>query len=215
MTYKYINEVFDNMSFDFSLIDGIIITHEHTDHIKGLNMIIKKHHPDIYMSPKLAKVLDINNYIDIYNENNINGINYEVINTSHDAIDPIGIIFKTNNEKIVHITDSGYLNKNTVSMCHNANFYLIESNYEDSVIMSNTNYPLKTRQRIMSEKGHLSNLDCARYLHKMVGNNTTHVLFAHMSVNNNNDDLILEHNQDLDVEHKIVLKKDQVIEVEF
>lgn len=215
MSYKYINNVFMDMNFDFSLIDGIIITHEHTDHIKGLNMIIKKHHPNIYMSPKLAKLLNINDFIDIYNEDNINGINYEVINTAHDAIDPIGIIFKTDNEKIVHITDSGYLNKKTLSMCDNANYYLIESNYEDSVIMRNSNYPLKTRQRIMSERGHLSNLDCARYLQSMVGNNTTHVLFAHMSVNNNNDDLILEHNQDLDVKNKIVLKKDQVVEVEF
>lgn len=142
----------------------------------------------------------------------INNIPLTILRTSHDAVDPIGIKWELN-QPLVHITDTGYLPKQILDTCQDAYLYLIESNYDDQVLIENDKYPFMLKQRIMSETGHLSNTDTHRYLQQLIGDNTKYILFAHLSPHNNTKDLVEKQNQSLDIEHKIVLSKDEVIEV--
>ena len=163
---------------------------------------------------ELAKKLDIDNFIDITTRNMVNGINYEIINTSHDAVKPFGLIFN-GKQKLVHLTDTGYLSKKIIKACTGAYCYLIESNYEDELLINNNRYPFLIKKRIIGDLGHLSNDECHRGLIKMITDNTKYVLFGHISENNNLRHLVAERNESLDVKNKIILLKDENVVINF
>ena len=187
----------------------MIVTHEHIDHVKGLNQL--KNKIKVYTKLKTAEFLKLEKFIDIENQNDFN---LELIKTSHDAIDPFGLIFLVNKKKYVHITDTGYLSKKNLEQIKNADFYLIESNYDDELIITNEKYPYIIKKRIMSEKGHLSNENANNYLRKSIGDNTKKIAFAHLSSENNNHENILMLNQEIDVE-KIILEKNETVVIDF
>ncbi len=137
----------------------------------------------------------------------------EVFKLSHDANDPVGFIFHFNQEKHLHLTDTGYILNENIDKFKNMHTYLIESNYEDEVLISNPNYPFKTKQRILSDLGHLSNEQCQIFLKSSIGNNTRNILYAHASEQNNADFLIEKANDQLAVNNKVILQKEKIIEV--
>lgn len=213
ISYKQLVEKLMQINLTIDNIDALIITHEHIDHVKALKMLRKKHSIPLFISPELANILEIEEYNNIFVIDNINNIKLEVIKTSHDAIDPIGIILE-DDMKLVHITDTGYLNKKNLVKINNAHFYTFESNYDDEMIIVNDKYPLQTKQRIMGEKGHLSNHDANYYLQNIIGNNTKCVCFAHLSENNNTKQLVEAAHKNLTVE-KHILDKTEIVEVCF
>ncbi len=203
---KQITDRIESLNLDINDIDAILITHEHTDHVKGLEVFLKKWNKDVYITKKTFDNLKFSflnyKFIEPWDNLDINGVEIEVLQTSHDSKQSVG--FKFNNE-IVHITDTGFISSRLIESIKDMKSYIIESNYEDEKIMTNTNYPFYTKQRIMSDKGHLSNLDCANYLKKIVTLNTMNIFFAHLSVQNNDPQLVYNHNLSLDVKKKYVL----------
>ncbi len=216
ITNKCVLERLKEINIDPAAIDVIFVTHEHIDHIKGLKVFLKKYKPTVITREKtyhaLSHEIDTIEYIN--NEYSFRGLDFEVIKTSHDAADSIGFIISNQNQKLVHITDSGYLKQEHLTAISNANFYLLESNYEYEKLISNERYPFLTRQRIMSDEGHLSNEQCSDYLKQIIGENTSKIAFAHLSENNNTPEDVLNWNQDLAIE-KIVLEKEEVISIDL
>ena len=173
-------------------IDAILITHVHSDHIKGLQVLTKHINPVIYMTEKMYPYLDyVKNYQFIdSNIINIKDLKIEVIKTSHDADDSVGYIINNDNKSVVYITDTGYINKKYFNILKNRNIYIFESNH-DIEMLNNGRYPFELRQRILSDKGHLSNYDSAKYLAEFIGNNTKKIILAHLSEENNTEKLAL------------------------
>ena len=172
-------------------IDILIVTHTHSDHIKGINSIIKKHKPLIYtiehnLNEKIPNYEDIRYEKEIIEEN----VNISLIELSHD-VPCLGIILKENEKELVYITDTGYIKEKYLKKYQNKDVYIIESNYEEEMLM-NGSYPFHLKQRIRSDKGHLSNNDTCRYLKKLIGNNTKYICMAHLSEENNNPEIVLE-----------------------
>ena len=169
-------------------IDILIITHCHSDHTKGLKSIIKEHSPIIYT---LENVLnDIISYDKINHEKQIN-LTDTIINLfelSHD-VPCLGINIKYNNKELVYITDTGYIKNKLLKEYQNKDVYIIESNYEEEMLL-NGSYPFYLKQRIRSDKGHLSNNDTCRYLKTLIGENTKYICLAHLSEENNNPDIV-------------------------
>ena len=200
-----------------SEIDVVFITQEHIDHIRGLKVFLNKYSPMVYMTLKTYKELDfeIENINFVEKELSLDKLSIDIIKTSHDAIDSIGLIFNAKNGKFVHITDTGYINSKVIKKINDAYVYLIESNYEHQKLISNDKYPFKTKQRIASDKGHLSNEQCFDYLEEIVSNNTKYILYAHLSEQNNEHDFILERMDRLKVDNQIILLKDEIVEVSF
>ena len=168
---KYIIDALNELNVSPQEIDAIFITHVHSDHIKGLQVLLKKINPVVYMTEKMYPYLDyVTNYAFIETDTiNIKDLKINVIKTSHDADDSVGYIVNNNEKSIVYLTDTGYINKKYYDILTNRNLYIFESNH-DVELLNNGRYPFELRQRILSDKGHLSNYDSAKYLSKFIGN---------------------------------------------
>lgn len=189
-TCKYILNKLEEYNINPHSIDAILITHTHSDHIKGLPVLLKKINPCIYITEKMLPYMQyLENYYIIKEDNiNIKDLNIDIIKTSHDTEDSVGYIINDNDKSLVYITDTGYIHKKYFEILTNKDIYIMESNH-DIEMLNNSSYPFATRQRILSDKGHLSNYDSAKYLSKFIGDKTKYVLLAHLSEENNTKDL--------------------------
>lgn len=176
-------------------INGILITHTHIDHINGLKGFIKKNKTKLYLTQKiyneLSLLIELSNYEIIDSDFVINDISISVIKTSHDVSDSNGYILEANNHSIVYITDTGYINNKHFQKLENKNVYVMESNHDIDLLM-NGKYPYHLKQRILGDKGHLSNKDSAYYLSKFIGEKTEKIILIHLSDENNDPKIALE-----------------------
>lgn len=219
-TCKYIVNKLEEYQINPKDIDAILITHTHSDHIKGLPTLLKKINPCIYLTESMYKSMEyIENYHIIKEDTiNIKDININVIKTSHDTEESLGYIINNDNKSIVYITDTGYINRKYFDLLKNKEIYIMESNH-DIEMLNNSSYPFSTRQRILSDKGHLSNYDSAKYLSNFIGNKTKYILLAHLSEENNTEDLAYStlltrlEKENKNVENVIITKQNK--ETEF
>ena len=195
ITVSKINCLLDELNIALNGLDGILISHIHSDHIKGLSSLIKKYKIPIYARPEL--LYDLIKYVPVdsimvVNDTNtvIKDIKVEFIETSHD-VTSYGFIISDPKTSMVYITDTGYINKKYESITKNKDIYIIETNHDEEMLM-NGPYPYHLKQRVISDKGHLSNRYTGKYLNKVIGDNTKYIFLAHISENNNTYDLALE-----------------------
>lgn len=187
MTCNYIESKLKEMDVNPRSIDAILITHTHTDHILGLAKFTKKYNTPTYISNKIEEHIDSPNKIYITKEMNIKDINIKVIKTSHD-VPSYGYII---HDELVYITDTGYINEKYFEMLKNKKIYIMESNHDIERLMDGP-YPYYLKQRILSDKGHLSNEMASEYLSKLIGKDTKYVILAHLSETNNLPDIALK-----------------------
>jgi len=193
ITERQIKNCLSDINIDIKSLDGVLISHTHSDHIKGLAQIIKKHNLKVYVTEEmlyeLMNYIPIDSVVLVDKEFNIGEIGITLIETSHDVVS-YGFIIESNNKSLVYITDTGYINKKYYEVTKNKNVYIIEANHDEEMLM-NGPYPYCLKQRVIGDKGHLSNRYAGRYLTKVIGDNTEFIFLAHISENNNTYDLAL------------------------
>lgn len=194
ISLPYLKKSCDNMSIDLNNLDGILISHIHSDHIKGLVQLVKRHKIKIYspvdLVSDLVNLVPIDSIVIVDNQFMINDVKITLIETSHD-VTSYGFIIEYQNKEAVYITDTGYINKKHINITTNKDIYVIEANHDEKMLM-NGPYPYHLKQRVMGDKGHLSNRYTGKYLTKVIGGNTKYILLAHISENNNTYELALE-----------------------
>lgn len=174
-------------------LDGILITHEHSDHIKGIGVLSRKFDLDIYANDETWQAME--HKIGKINKNNrqhffkdetktIKDLDISSFGVSHDAANPQFYTFQKNGKRFVMLTDTGYVSDRMRAYLKNADAYLFESNH-DLAMLRMGRYPWSLKQRIISDKGHLSNEDGALALAEIVGDRTKNVYLGHLSMENN------------------------------
>ena len=176
-------------------IKAILVTHSHNDHIKGLASFVKKSGAKVYAPPlvieDLKSIIPVEFLVGIPDEFDLEDIHVTVIHTSHDVLGSCGYLLNCNGKEMVYITDTGYLNRKYIKKLSNKDVYLLESNHDETMLMDGP-YPYYLKQRVLSDKGHLSNGTCSMCLTQMCGKRTHHVILAHLSEINNTPDLALK-----------------------
>lgn len=194
-TSLYVEKKLKEIEVNPNKLDGIIISHTHSDHINGLKVFLKKYPVTLFLTEKmyedLKKIFPIQNYQIIDDNFKIGDIDVEVIKTSHDASDSNGYIFNNNGKSIVYVTDTGYINQKNYKKLMNKNVYLFESNHDIKMLMDG-NYPYYLKQRILGDRGHLSNKDSSYYLSKFIGKETKKIVLSHLSEENNKPDIAIK-----------------------
>lgn len=195
ISYLTLKKSLEENSLSFDQFTGILITHNHKDHISGLATLIKKTNLTVFIPKKMLEgledILPEERCVFIDDIFNINDVNIELIHTSHDAPCSVGFIINYNNKSMVYVTDTGYINRKYLNKMTKKDLYLIESNHDEVMLMDGP-YPRFLKERVISDKGHLSNKTTSKYLRKLVGDNTKYVILAHISEKNNTEELAYE-----------------------
>ena len=208
-SYPKMKELLNNYDVNPQDIDAIIVTHTHKDHIIGLSSFLKKNMTPVYtntlMYDELIKNVDTDNIIVNDEDFDIDEFKIEVIHTSHDAVGSVGFVVDDDNASLVYVTDTGYINNAYLKKMVNKSVYIFESNHDINMLMTGP-YPYILKQRVVSDRGHLSNEQSGNYLKELIGDNTKKIVLAHLSEVNNTPDIALK-------TVKTILNRDITIEI--
>ncbi|MDY0346935.1 MAG: MBL fold metallo-hydrolase [Acholeplasma sp.] len=219
ISFKKISDAFILKNMSILSITHVLLTHEHIDHVRGLNTLFNNINVPLYLSKGTAQALkqysapkyEANmKYIEAHVPFQIGDIKITPIPLSHDALEPVGFIFETKTEKIGYITDTGYIREGLIEPLKNCDLYYFEANH-DPVLLKNSRRPYHTIHRILTEKGHLSNEDSAYYLAQMIGPNTKKIVMAHISNECNTIEKIKHTYEDVFLAHHLSLSNYEVI----
>jgi phosphoribosyl 1,2-cyclic phosphodiesterase len=183
-------------------LDGIVISHEHTDHIGALAQVLGQWRATVYLNeathsevlrilPETAhKRLDRVEHIRAGQRFLVGDIEVSPIAIPHDAIDPLGFTFRARGTKVAIVTDLGYLPELVKVHLRESDCLVLESNHDLEMLKVGP-YPWHIKQRVMSRTGHLSNHSVSEFLADAEGFDARarHVVLAHLSENNNNPDV--------------------------
>ncbi|QIB27922.1 MBL fold metallo-hydrolase [Caloranaerobacter azorensis] len=174
-------------------INGILVTHEHKDHIKGVGILSRRYNLPIYANENTWKAME--NDIGKINVDNIRTFKTEEefelgdlgilpFKTSHDSIESVGFCFYHKNKKISLVTDTGFVNQNIKKKIYDSDLLVIESNH-DIEMLKMGRYPWFLKKRIMGDTGHLSNDLAGEVISEVFSGKRQRVLLAHLSKENN------------------------------
>ncbi len=175
-------------------LDGILITHEHRDHIYGLETLMKKFRIPVYATIKTWDSMYLRSRLpDAYCEElkpvmTLQDVRVEPFRISHDAADPVGYCLYHNKLKCSMVTDLGFVTEGVQQALALSDVLILESNH-DVEMLKQGSYPWYLKKRILGNRGHLSNLDAGWLLTRLERKHHTHVFLAHMSRENNTPEM--------------------------
>jgi phosphoribosyl 1,2-cyclic phosphodiesterase len=171
-------------------LDGVLLTHEHTDHICGLEVLCRKFDLPIYCNPLTAEALRSSDLADrcrnwrlfaTGTEFSICDVTVQTFPVPHDAVDPIGFVFCAGSGSLGFITDLGYVTKMIVERLRSVRTLVIETNHDEKLLQNDTRRPWPVKQRIQSRHGHLSNSAAAGVIEELLPGKIERVVLGHLS----------------------------------
>ncbi|MBT2756498.1 MBL fold metallo-hydrolase [Mesobacillus foraminis] len=194
---KQMDALFKEVGREMKNLSGILVTHEHSDHIKGIGIVARKYKLPIYANDKTWKAMDgligevpVDQKFTFEMETvkSFGSLDIESFGVSHDAAEPMFYVFHHEGKKLVLITDTGYVSDRMKGIITNADAYVFESNHDVQMLRMGR-YPWNIKRRILGDYGHVSNEDAAIAMSEVAGDNTKSIYLAHLSLDNNMKDL--------------------------
>lgn len=195
-----IRKFLKNKNISIQTIMGVLVTHKHSDHIRGLELITRKNNLPVFTTHNIWKSIvsgqqNISGItvreIGLQQQFHLAGFDIEAFPVSHDAPETIGFHICAGDLKITIATDLGHICQTAAPYIKVANLLVIESNYDEKMLM-NGNYPHFLKARILSDHGHLGNHQTSDFLADNVGENLRHICLAHLSNKNNTPEIALQ-----------------------
>jgi len=218
---KAVNKFLKEIDVPMHTIMGVLITHNHNDHIKGLKVLTRKHNIPVFTTRKIwNSILTSNREIStdcireivLQQKFHLAGFDIESFPVCHDAPETIGFHICTGDKKMTVATDLGIICQTAAPYIKAANLLVIESNYDEQMLV-NGRYPYYLKKRIKSDHGHLSNHQTSEFLADNFNENLSNICLAHLSKNNNTPEIALQTLQNTLSKRGIILKDQQRITV--
>ena len=190
---KKVEEGLKSLDIEPSSIDAILITHEHSDHVKGLGTFSKKFDIPIFanketldcMEQQTAKINNKNiNTFKVYDKFFIGDLEIKPFSISHDAANPCGFNLFKDNKKISIATDIGNMDTKTIKNLEDSIFVLLESNYDPDILKCSP-YPYLLKRRIAGPTGHLPNEQAGKTISYLMNSGLQSAMLGHLSKENN------------------------------
>ena len=198
---KRVEEGLRELDLSLSDINAILVTHEHSDHISGLGVVERKCNIPIYATwgtiqgiknTNLGKMPeDIYNAVECDVDFNINSLSVHAVATSHDANSPCAYRVSDGRKSFGLVTDLGKFDDYIVNSFKNVNCMVLEANHDIRMLETGP-YPYYLKQRILGDKGHLSNETAGRLINSLLNDNIDEILLGHLSKENNFPELAYE-----------------------
>lgn len=183
-------------------LSGIFITHEHSDHIKGLQVFTKKYAVPVYATKHTLDAYLEGNKLDLAAKGKLNivecgqsvrigSLEAMPFPVSHDAVMPVNYTFTDGKHKVGLATDLGCYNNTIVDALSGAEILYLEANHDVNMLLVG-GYPYKLKLRVLSDRGHLSNDAAAELILRLLHKDLQHIILGHLSKNNNYPELAYE-----------------------
>lgn len=178
-------------------LDAIFITHEHIDHVMGAGILSRKYNLPIFangetweaMADKIKKIAGRNiKEFRIEEDFYFKDLYVRPMPIFHDAVNPNGYVFQTQESKISIVTDTGWISTEMLELMEDSDLYYLESNHDVDMLIKGS-YPWPLKQRVLSTRGHLSNENSAQAVRKLVKGKGEAIILAHLSRDNNTPEL--------------------------
>lgn len=186
-------------------INGLLLTHEHTDHSAGLRVFCSKYEVPCYCNPLTAEALKAtfgNGPRRVFSngsEFTIGDINIRPFSVPHDAADPLGFCLAHDGISFGILTDLGHATRLVLESLRGIQGLLIETNHDEQLLHRDTKRPWSVKQRILSRHGHLSNAGAAQIVRQLLNSSPlNHIILGHLSKDCNHPELAIQYmNQEL------------------
>lgn len=194
MSARAIETALSSIGESLRNINAIFVTHEHTDHIRGLDVISRRYHIPVHVTMASAPYIKCAEdcllihpprYIE-----SVGGLTVSSFTTPHDSHGSVGYTVEGDGIRFGIATDLGMMTDNVMERLCECDSIVLESNHDISMLM-NGGYPQALKLRILSRVGHLSNADCADSVVRLYQNGVRNLLLAHLSAENNRPRLAL------------------------
>lgn len=192
---KEVEDRLQRLALSIQLIKGIVISHEHTDHIKGVEALAIKYQLPVYITPstfknsRLKLPLHLITYFNSGQQITVGELKINTFCKQHDASDPCSFLVEYNNVRIGIFTDIGSPCTNVINQFKLCNAALLEANY-DVEMLSAGRYPVFLKKRISGDQGHLSNTQALELFIYNRPSFMSHLFLGHLSQHNNNPAIV-------------------------
>jgi len=217
---KTITQSLDTIGTKGNDLDGILVTHDHNDHVCGVGILSRKYDIPIYanfatweeIKDKIGKVKEKN--IKYFEDKpfEIKDFFIEPFSIPHDACDPVGFSLYGNSKKMSIATDLGYIDSMILEKLYGADMVILEANHDVNMLTIGP-YPYFLKRRVLSELGHLSNDSAGKALVKLVEMGSERALLAHLSRENNFPELAFQTVYNILKDNKIDVGQDILVDV--
>ena len=189
-----------SLGIDPATLEGILLTHEHGDHVRGLKVFLKKFGVPVLATPQTAMVVKEGGIEHATWKSFETGQTFDLGNTriqsfaiQHDAVDPVGFVFSHQERRLGLVSDAGFVTHSMRESLRDLHGLFIEANYDDGLLEADTKRPWSIKQRISSRHGHLSNKQVGELLSEIAHPGFEQVVLGHLSSDCNQPDVALNH----------------------
>ena len=224
LSYLEIKSRLSKINVGPSEIDAILLTHEHVDHIGGVQVFLKKNKNTKVYIPLFVKEYNIKSILSLpetqiewYRTSDffIKDVTISSFILPHDSKFCVGYSLYFSGRKVSIATDLGFISDEVINYLSKSNVLYLESNHDETLLLKNPKYPAKTKKRILSNVGHLSNVTSGHAIAKLVKTGVLQVVLSHLSEENNTPVLAYTTVKRVLSEHGIIEGKNVCVDVAY